>query len=50
MLGKNLVPEIWAKMLLVNQIAGFLNLQYLMNKVMKKLDFVDKDSWILKVD
>ena len=49
MLGKNLVPEIWAKMLLVNQIAGFLNLQYLMNKVMKKLDFVDKDSWILKL-
>ena len=27
--GKNLVPEIWAKMLLVNQIAGFLNQLYL---------------------
>ena len=25
MLGKNLVPEIWAKMLSANQIAGFLN-------------------------
>ena len=24
-LGKNLVAEIWAKMLLANQIAGFLN-------------------------
>ena len=23
--GKNLVPEIWAKMVLANQIAGFLN-------------------------
>ena len=24
-LGKNLLPEIWAKMLSVSQIAGFLN-------------------------
>ena len=28
-LGRNLVPEIWAKMLSANQIAGFLNWQYL---------------------
>ena len=27
--GKNLVPGIWAKMLLANQIAGFLNQLYL---------------------
>ena len=26
--GKNLAPEIWAKMLLVNQIARFLNQLY----------------------
>ena len=25
LLGKNLVPEVWTKMLLANQIAGFLN-------------------------
>ena len=25
LLGKNLVPEIWAKMLVNTQIAGFLN-------------------------
>ena len=25
MLGKNLFPDIWAKMLSANQIAGFLN-------------------------
>ena len=29
MLGKNLVPEIWAKMLLANQIAEFVNQIYL---------------------
>ena len=27
--GKNLVPEIWAKMLLANQIAEFVNQIYL---------------------
>ena len=27
--GKNLVPEIWDKMLLANQITGFLNQLYL---------------------
>ena len=27
--GKNLVPEIWAKMLSANQITGFLNQLYL---------------------
>ena len=50
--GKNLVQEIWTKMLLGNQIAGFLNQLYLSNKMMKKPDFlhVDKASWKLKVD
>ena len=28
-LGENLVPEIWAKIILSNQIAGFLDIQYL---------------------
>ena len=37
-LGKNLVPQIWAKMLLANQIAGFLNWLYLQNTKMKKPD------------
>ena len=32
-LGKNLVPEIWAKMLLANQIAGFLIQLYLYKKI-----------------
>ena len=32
--GKNIFPEIWAKMLSANQIAGFLN-QLLQNKSMK---------------
>ena len=33
-LGKFFVPEIWAKMFSVNQIAGFFNQPYLQNKVM----------------
>ena len=51
-LGKNLVPEIWAKMLAPNQIAEFLNRLYIWNKMTKKPDFlhVDTDSWKLKVD
>ena len=50
--GKNLVPEIWVKMLLVNQIAGFLNQLYLQNTMIKKPDFlhVDRDSWKTEVD
>ena len=48
---KTLLPEIWAKMLSVNQIAGFLNQLYLQNKQLKKPDFlhVDTDSWKLKI-
>ena len=30
--GKIFVPEIWAKMLSANQIAGFFNQPYLQNK------------------
>ena len=50
--GNNLVPELWAKMLLANQITGFLNQLYLWNKMMKKSNFlnVDTDSWKLEVD
>ena len=52
MFGKNLVPEIWAKMLSSNQIKGFLNQLYLQNKMMKKPTFlhIDTDSWKLEVD
>ena len=32
---ENLIPEIWAEMLLVNEIVRFLNLLYLRNKMMK---------------
>ena len=35
MFGKNLVPEIWAKMLSANQITVFLNERNLQNKSMK---------------
>ena len=35
--GKILVPEIWAKMLLANEIAEFLNQIYLQNKIMKNV-------------
>ena len=34
-LGKIFVPEIWAKMFSVNQIAEFFNQSYLHNKSMK---------------
>ena len=33
--GKIFVREIWAKMFIVNQIAGFFNQPYLQNKLMK---------------
>ena len=42
-LWKNLVPDTWAKMLLVNQIAGFLNWLYLQNRKMKKTE--EKPWW-----
>ena len=50
MLKKNLVPE--TKMLLANQIVGFLNLPYLWNKKINSHKFlhVDANSWKLKVD
>ena len=50
--GEILVPEIWAKMLLANEIAGFFNQLYLLNKIMKSPDFlhVDTNSLKLKVD
>ena len=35
-LRKNLVPEIWAKIFSANQITGFLNKVYLLDKMMKK--------------
>ena len=38
-LRKNLVPEIWAKRLLANQIAGFSHWTYLQNKILKKPEF-----------
>ena len=37
--GKNLAPEIQAKMLSANQIAGFLNQVFLQNKSMKQPHF-----------
>ena len=50
--GKDLTPEIWAKMLSANLIAGFLNQLYLQSKLMKLSDFlhVDANSRKLKVD
>ena len=52
MLGKNLVREILATMLSANQIAGFLNQQFLRNKSMKHTYFlhVATNSQKLKVD
>ena len=46
------VPEIWAKMLSVNQIAGFFNQPYIQNKSVKYPDFLrfDTNSHQLKVD
>ena len=50
---ENLVPEIYAKMLLANEIAEFLNQLYLQNKIMKKADFfafwyklIEIKSWL----
>ena len=39
MFGKNLVPDIWAKILSTNQIAVFLKERNLQNKFMKDLIF-----------
>ena len=52
MFGEILVPEIWVKMLLANEIAGFLNQLYPQNKIMKNPDFLhaDTNSLKLKVD
>ena len=49
---KIFVPEIWAKMISANQIAGFFNQQYLQTKSMKQTDFLhfDTNSHKLKVD
>ena len=50
-LGQNLVPELQAKILLTNQIAGFLNQLFLLKKMMKP-DFLyaNTDSVKLKVN
>ena len=52
LIGKILVPDIWAKMFSANQIAGFFNQPYLQNKSMKQPDFlhVDTNSYKLKID
>ena len=42
-LGKNLFPEIWAKILLAYQIAGFFNWLYLPTTTIKKPDFLHVD-------
>ena len=42
--GKNLIPEIWTKMLLANQITGFLNQLHLQSKIMKKPNFLHVDT------
>ena len=49
---RDLVPEIWAKMLLANQMAKFLNQIYLWNKMMKLPDLMhgDTNSRRFKVD
>ena len=41
---KIFVPEIWAKMFSVNQIAGFFNQPYLQNKSIKQSDFFHGDT------
>ena len=50
--GKIFVPEIWAKMFSVSQIAEFFDQQYLQNKFMKQPDFClgDTNSHELNVD
>ena len=47
--GKILVPGIWTKMLLTNQIVGFLNQLYLYKKMTKKSDFLHNDTNSLKL-
>ena len=51
--GKNLAPELWAKMFSANQVAGFLNQLFLspeqINKIASFLH-VDTNSQKLKVD
>ena len=42
--GKNLVPEMWVKMLPANLIAGLLNQFYLQDKPMKQPDFLHFDT------
>ena len=49
MLGKILIPEICAKMVLVSQIAGFLNQLYLWNKMMKNSNFLHVDTNLFKL-
>ena len=44
MLGKNLFPDIRAKMLSANQIADFLNCLYLQNIMIKKPNFLHVDT------
>ena len=53
----NLFPEIWTKMPLVNQIAGFLNQLYLQNKMIKKPVFcaclyriLETKSWLKNIE
>ena len=48
-LGKNLVPEIWTKMISANHIAGFLNQLYLQKKLMKWSDFLHADTNLQKL-
>ena len=50
--GKILVLELWAKILSVNQIAGFFNMWYLKKKVNDEVCFwlADKNQSFLQVD
>ena len=47
--GKIFVPEIWAKIFLANQTAGFFHQPYLQNKSMKYPDFLHVDTISHKV-
>ena len=49
MFGNILVPEIWAKMLLANEIENFLNQLYLQNKMTKNPEFLHVDTNLLKL-
>ena len=42
--GKNLVPQLWLKMLATNEIAGFFDHQYFWKKSINILDFVHEDN------